>query len=387
MITCLQIHNDYLIPGGETKSVKLIADIMEKNGINVIRYYKNNNELENGGIVSKVKIGAKSLYNRETISEISKIISENNIDFALVHNTSPIISNSIYKVLYSNKIKVFKYLQNYNLLCLNGALDKNEECYKCKQCNLIGIKNKCYKSNYIYSLQKYISKKHFSKNYIDKIDKYIAISEFVKDKHVEYGIIKNKIDVIYHFCENIYENNNYDCNGTYYLYMGRLSTEKGIFTLIKAFEKLPEKKLKIMGTGEIEAEIIRYISENSLTNIELIGFKEGEEKNSIIRNARALIVPSEWDEPFGRIVIESFQYGVPVIASNRGGLPELLDEDRNGKIFISGNIDSLINSIKDMDLKTNEEYFEMKRQCLLDVKQKFSEEIYIKKILETVNAK
>lgn len=387
MITCLQIHNDYLIPGGETKSAKLISEVMERNGIRVIRYYKNNSGLQHSGIINKFKIGLNSIYNRETILEISKIISENNIDFALIHNTSPIISNSIYKVLIDNKIKVFKYLQNYNLLCLNGALDKKEKCVKCKSCNIIGVKNKCYKSSYLYSLQKYISKKSFYKNYIEKVEGYIAISEFVKYKHVEYGIPESKIHVIYHFCEKKIKINKDEHAEEYYLYMGRLSIEKGILTLIKAFEKLPDKNLKIMGIGEKEEMIAHYILKNNLNNIELIGFKDGEEKDRIISNSKATIVPSEWDEPFGRIVIESFQKGVPVIASNRGGLPELVDEDRNGKIFICGNIDSLVNSVKNMDFKTEEEYLEMKKQCLLDVDQKFSEDSYVKNIIKTVSIK
>lgn len=158
MITCLQVHNDYLIPGGETKSAKLIADILEKNGIKVIRFYKDNSTLKSAGIIKKGMAGIKSIYNNETVREIESILFKEHIDFALIHNTSPLISNSIYDVLIKHRIKIYKYMQNYNLVCLNGALDKNDECNICRNKPIHGVKLKCYKASGLYSFQKYISK-------------------------------------------------------------------------------------------------------------------------------------------------------------------------------------------------------------------------------------
>ena len=150
-LTCLQIHNDYQIPGGETKTAILIADLLERHGIRVIRYYKTNKEYAGRiNLINKIKYGVNSIYNKTTVNEINKIIRENNVDFALVHNVVSVISNSVYKVLVQKKIPIIKYLQNYNLICLNGALNHKNECKKCSYNNIIGIKHKCYKNSYEY---------------------------------------------------------------------------------------------------------------------------------------------------------------------------------------------------------------------------------------------
>lgn len=381
MVTCLQVHNDYLIPGGETKSVELIAKTLEDNGIRVVRYYKSNHDLKNG-IFSQVRAGICSFYNKNTIYEIEDILQKNKIDFALIHNISPIISNSIYTVLKKHGIKIIKYLQNYNLLCLNGALDQGKDCLQCKKNHLVGVKNKCYKSSKLFSFQKFICLRELERKYINNIDAFIAISQFVKEKHISYGILEDKIHVIYHFCEDIIP-----ISGTqksYFLFMGRLSKEKGIYTLIETFKNKPNRDLYIMGTGPLEEEISSLIMADNIKNIKMLGFKQGEEKNIIIKEAKALIVPSEWDEPFGRIVIEAYQFGTPVIVSNRGGLPELVTKE-SGCNFRTANSKDLSKKIEYICSLNDEEYLEMRKNAKNMVYKEFSKNAYIRKINELLD--
>ncbi|MEI3342339.1 MAG: glycosyltransferase family 4 protein [Coprobacter fastidiosus] len=376
MITCLQVHNDYLIPGGETKSVKLIANVLEKNGIKVIRYYRDNTALKDAGIAKKSLAGIKSVYNNDTVKEIENILSVEHVDFALVHNTSPMISNSIYAVLIKHRIKIYKYMQNYNLVCLNGALDKGSECDICRNAPMHGVKLKCYKGSAIYSLQKCIAKDLLWKKYINDISGFIAISEYVKNRHAQLGIPKEKITVLYHFCEDkprILARQN---NEKYVVYMGRLSQEKGIITLIKAMQENPQVILKIMGKGPIEEELKAFVLKNKMSNIQFLGYKTGEEKNNIIGNAMALIAPSEWEEPFGRIAIEAYQVGTPVIASAIGGLKELIKSGVTGFLFDAGDVPQLENHIKYMSMKSDSELNIMRENCVKLAEEKFTEEAY-----------
>lgn len=388
MITCLQVHNDYLIPGGETKSAKLIADLLEENGIKVIRYYKSNEKLKSAGKLEKITAGIKSLYNYDTAVEVSKIIEENHIDFALIHNVSPIISNSIYSVLIKNNIRIYKYLQNYNLLCLNGAMDQGEKCELCAKRSAIGVRSKCYKSSAVYSLQKLITKKILWKKYLDSFYGFIAISSFVKKKHVAFGIPEDKIHVLYHFCEEnaqIIRSGNDD---RYVVYLGRLSKEKGIMTLIHAMKNNPEIELKIMGNGPMEQELQQYVCENKMSNIQFLGFKSGEEKNQIIANAIALVAPSEWEEPFGRIAIEAYQVGTPVIASAIGGLNELVEDGVTGYKFEAGNVENLSKCISAIAMLSSHELDLMRSECVQLVNRKFSKKAYfddLAKIMEWEN--
>lgn len=384
MITCLQVHNDYLIPGGETKSAKLIADILEKNGIRVIRFYKDNSTLKSAGIIKKGMAGIKSIYNNETVREVESILFKEHIDFALIHNTSPLISNSIYDVLIKHRIKIYKYMQNYNLVCLNGALDKNDECNICRNKPIHGVKLKCYKASGLYSFQKYISKQILWKKYMSEISGFIAISEYVKNKHAQLGVPKDKIVVLYHFCEDkpqIISRNNGE---KYIVYMGRLSEEKGIVTLLKAMKDNPQIILKIMGKGPIEKELQDFVLNNNMSNVQFLGYKTGKEKNRIIGDAITLVAPSEWEEPFGRIAIEAYQVGTPVIASAIGGLKELVESGITGFLFEAENVTQLAQNINRVSMMSDDELYKMRGNCVKLAQEKFTEEAYFRNFCSAI---
>ena len=255
-LVCLQIHNDYQIPGGETKTAVGIANLLEKNNITVIRYYKDNKSFAQKGKINRIIVGIKSIYNKDTVEDIEKIIDKYHIDFALIHNVLPIISNSVYKVLYKYNIPVIKYIQNYNLVCLNGALDHGDKCEKCKKHSCrTGIKCKCYKNSFMYTLIRYMCKRQFDRNYLNQISAFMPNSNFVKNRHAEYGMKTDKMHVMYNYIEcdtnEISERN----HNSYYLYFGRISKEKGIFTIVEAFKKLDNLQLVFMGMGEDESKL------------------------------------------------------------------------------------------------------------------------------------
>ena len=389
--TCLQIHNDYLIPGGETKSVHLIGKVLEENGYHVIRYYKNNKNIP-VQTIQKILTGFKSLYNTNTIKELEEIISHNDISFAIIHNISPLISNSVYDVLHKHHIPIIKYIQNYNLLCLNGALDHGKHCKRCKINLFEGVKCKCYKNSLLYSIQKYIQKKIFDKKYKDNINAYIAISNFVKQKHIEYGIPSKLIHTIYHFIDNPYniedkfDYNKFNIRQRYVLYMGRLSQEKGILTLLQTFKSLPDFNLKIMGTGDLKNKLQEYVNKEKLNNISFLGFCSGETKSNLISQAYALIVPSEWDEPFGRIVIEAYQYGTPVIVTDRGGLPELVNDGITGYIYKCKDCNDLRNKILTLMNLDLQSYHKLRQECIKMTENNFTSTFYIRNINRVINS-
>lgn len=382
---CLQIHNDYIIPGGETTSTKLIANLLEENNIEVIRFYKDNKSLQNNNKMKMFLSGVKSIYNLDVTKEIQQIINENKIDFALIHNTSPIISNSIYNVLCKNKIPIIKYVQNYNLLCLNGAKDKSINI--CSDCvnkdNFVGVKNKCYKNSIAFTAIKYLNKKIFDKFYKNKINKYIAISNFIKKNHINSGFDKEQIEIMYHFVNKIEPNiENYK---NYYLYYGRLSEEKGLKTLVNVFKNNSNINLYIMGNGPLEEEIKNVIKKNDIKNIKMLGYMTGSEKENYIKNAYCTIIPSEWDEPFGRVVIESYSYGTPVIGSDRGGITELIVDNKTGFIFKNKSEESLFEKIEILQNIERMKYIEVRKECVKACLEQFSKESYIDKFTKIVS--
>ena len=382
-LTCLQVHNDYLIPGGETKTAQRIADLLESYGIKVIRYYKSNESLQSTGVIAKVKNGLKSLFNHTTIKEVNKIIEKEKIDFALIHNVMPIISNSVYQVLLDNGIPIIKYIQNYNLICLNGALDHGKECEKCKKTCWNGVKNGCYKNSKLYSLVKFLVKKQLDDKYLRHIAAFMPNSEFVKNKHHEFGVNVDRMYVMYNFIDLEEIDSDEDNYSSYYLYFGRISQEKGVFTTVDAFKDLPDLKLIIMGNGECEEQLKKYIE--GVPNIDYIGGKYGTELTNVIKKAKCVIVPSEWDEPLPRTILEAYACGVPVIGAERGGIPEMIEENITGYTFKAGNKYALMETVRKLNNLSNAKYKNMQCNCVNNTIKFYLKKSYILRFMSCLS--
>ena len=382
-LVCLQIHNDYQIPGGETKTAQLIGDLLEKNGVRVIRYYRSNTEYAEAGIVTKITSGFRSLYNPSTVTDINHILDHNKVDFALVHNVVSVISNSAYKTLIKRNVPIIKYLQNYNLVCLNGALDCGVKCNKCQSNGMVGVKNGCYKGSRIYSFIKLLIKMDMDKNVVPHIKAFMPNSAFVMNEHIRRGIPKDRMYVMYNYV-NIPRVNKSDEENRYYLYFGRLSNEKGVMTLLKAFSENRKIPLTIMGEGPLEESIIQLINNNELDNVSFIGSKKGEELLKVVAGAKAVVVPSEWNEPLPRTILEAYSQGIPVIGSNLGGIPEMIDQGETGYIFDAGDADSLYDAVSKIESLDQSTYELMRKKCLKRLKDKYTEQAYFQRFIKCV---
>ncbi|WP_407306891.1 glycosyltransferase [Desulfosporosinus sp. SB140] len=170
----------------------------------------------------------------------------------------------------------------------------------------------------------------------------------------------------------------------YFLFFGRLSFEKGILTLIKAFSKMPGSAvLKIAGNGPQFGEIEDYLKQNNLENrIQLLGFKEREQMDHLIRKAKCVVVPSEWYENGPYTVMETLAKGVPVIASSNGGLPEMIIDGYNGYLFKAGNGEELLRKMKMVSQVDKKTYEKLCLNALNFAKEEFQGEKYIKDIIK-----
>jgi glycosyltransferase involved in cell wall biosynthesis len=168
----------------------------------------------------------------------------------------------------------------------------------------------------------------------------------------------------------------------YFLYLGRLSYEKGLVTLIKAFTKLKDLRLKIVGTGPLEDFLKSLVKETGSNNIEFAGFKSGNELKTIVSEASFNIVPSEWWENNPMSMIESYSAGIPVIGANVGGIPEIIDEDKTGFLFEMKNADRLAEAVVKADILSEEEYITMSNNVVKFAIAKFSKEQYVNVLVD-----
>lgn len=220
------------------------------------------------------------------------------------------------------------------------------------------------------------------------IDGFIYVSQFAKSKLEQYmPAVKEKPNVvIYNLTDHFKSIDDISYKkDKYFLYFGRLSYEKGITTLIKAFKETPNCKLRIAGTGPLEDELKSFVLQNKIKNIQFLGYQNGKTLQSLIEGAYFIIVPSEWYENNPMTIIEGYAASVPVIGSNIGGIPEIIDNGKTGYLFESGNIDKLVTLIKHATSLSEDTYIELSRNALAFAKQHFNKNKYYLKLMDFFN--
>lgn len=336
----LVVHNYYAIRGGEDAVFEQETKALKEMGVNISTYTRNNSETNTKSIVKKIKIILEILFPIRQSREINKLIKQNKIQLIHIHNVFPLITPVIYKIAYKNNIPVVQTLHNYRFICPNGLMfRKNEICTECIDKSLLSaVKNRCYKDSLLFSLLYVLLLKKYKK-YIQQTTSIIGLQKFTLAKMSNF--FKNSLHYIK---PNGIEPHNIKRSesGKYFLFIGRLSNEKGILELVDFFNHNLNFKLKIIGTGQLENELRKRIISN---NIELLGFKTGTEKNELICNASAIIIPSIWYENYPVVVVEAFSYGIPVIANKLGGLSAIVKDRYSGILIDKGDETALLEAL------------------------------------------
>lgn len=359
----LQINKFNKIKGGADKYYLELTELLKKNNHQVVNF---SSAALRPNDFSHVKFSPTSalkfIYNFKAKKKLTKLIKQEKPDIAHLHNIHHYLTPSILLVLKKHKIPIVQTIHDWQVVCPNYRLQNGQGqiCEKCKpkkywHC----IINKCVKNSYLASILNFFEMAFWNiiKNYDSYIDIYIAPSRFAKNKLINWGLAEQKIKVLKHFLvsspkegEQALAHLQVGDRGSrpgenYFLYAGRLVKEKGILTLLKTFAKLKNQKLYLAGCGMAVPEIKNIISQKKLTNIKLTGHKQPCQLKKLITNAKACIIPSNWYETFGYAVAESQILGAPVIVSNIGALPELIQHKKTGLLFKPADVTNLITQI------------------------------------------
>lgn len=372
----LIVNYRYIISGGPEKYMFNITRLLEEHGHEVIPFSIHSNKnvetpyakyfVEPIGSrdavyfdevkktpKSIIQLFSRSVYSPEVKKAIQKEINDVKPDLVYIIHFVNKLSPSVITGAKAMGIPVVLRLSDYFLLC--PRFDFMYQKKVCEDCLSKGygtcIKRRCVKGSLSASLIRVFSMKfHNLIKVYDKVDAFITPSEFLKKKLVNNHFQEDKIHCIPTFTtsKSIVGEQKV---GSYGLYFGRITEEKGVETVIKAYEKMPDKSLKIMGDDNTEEGIRlkKYVEEHKLGNIEFLGFKSGAELEQIIKDARFTLIPSIWYDNLPNTALESFQYSKPVIASNIGSLPELVQDGVNGYLFEAGNAEDLQKKIEMLD--------------------------------------
>lgn len=294
-----------------------------------------------------------AFYNKEAEKNIQKLIKNEKPDVLYALQVINTLSPSIFKAAKKEGLTVVHRISDFNMICPKSDFLRDENvCELCLKGDLRqSIYYRCYHGSKVASIIRCRSMMyHRKKRLYDYVDYFVTPTNFTRNKMIEAGFDPNKIVTIPTFIDSKKIEPNYN-HYEYLLFLGRLVPEKGAKYAIEAMKNLgdyPNLKLKI--TGELtdkDIELKRFISENHLENrIEFTGFLRGERLMDLISNSMAILCPAIWYDNMPNTVIEAYAYGKPVIASNFGCFPELVEDSVTGYLFEPKNVKDLADKIR-----------------------------------------
>ncbi len=394
----LLINNFHYRKGGSEAVYFNMAEMLVRHGHEVIFFScidpKNEPSQQSGYFVAgnaslpKICGAIRYFYNREAKRNLERLIIKERPDIAHVHLFWGGISPSIFGVLQKHRIPLVHTAHDYRMVCPAYTFRTHsgkvcEECrgryfYKC-------MLRRCSKGNIIQSgimaAEMYIRNSFF--NPIRNIDGFVFVSNFSESKHKYHmpEFADTKSIVAYNTIPPLDQKFISSKHGEYFLFLGRLSNEKGINTLVESFLSQKNINLKIVGTGPEEDRLKVRVMDAGANNIEFAGYRNGDALKAIIRDSAFIIVPSECYENNPMTIVEAYSAGIPVIGARIGGIPEIVDDGRTGFLFTSGDSAALSKCIQKAAALTDEEYAEMSRNALEFAANNFSEDKNYEKLI------
>jgi glycosyltransferase involved in cell wall biosynthesis len=347
----LFVHNFYQQFGGEDGAYladkRLVAEYAAGK-VDVVTYERHNDEIKDWTLAKRLRFAADTISSQQTRLDIARIVQAEKPDLAYVHNLYPLISPSLYYALREHRVPIVQMAHTFRWLCPNAWFyTQGQVCERCKLGNTLhAVRHRCYKDSYVLSAIYAASVASARRaGVLEMADAFVVPSAFMIQKFVDAGVAPERIHVKPHYIDAPTPDVS-STPGSYVLYMGRLSAEKGLRTLLRAFHQLPDIPLRIAGQGPLEQELRKYVEQHGLKQISFEGFVTGERKERLLREARLVVAPSECYETFGLIVLEAYAQAKPVVASRIGSFPNLIEESRTGLLATAGDPGSLAVAVR-----------------------------------------
>lgn len=366
----LLINNFFYMRGGDCKYTFDLADLLERKGHEVAffsmqhsrnfpspyeKYFISNVDYSSlnkrRGIDSIRTVLSTSFWNRESQHKLAELLKVFKPDVAHIQNILHHITPSILPVLAKNKIPIIAHLHDYNLICPDIYLVRDGK-----------ICEKCFNGNYFYGFLHACKKKSMPASFLaasqryfhDLLNVYNSVSHFICPTQFTQKIFRRAnfryMDKLIYLPHIVQTNNSYlsisDSEKKTIVYAGRLIRQKGVWTLIRAAQLIPDIPIRIYGDGELLHELVDFCEENKIENVKFMGWVTQEVMQGVFLKAAALVFPSEWYEITGLSILEAAAAGTPAIVSDNSAMAEVVINDKTGKVFKMGDPVSLANCIR-----------------------------------------
>ena len=342
--------------------------------------FVSNDDISN---MSRARLAADTLWSSSSKRSLKERLKSERPDVVHFHNILPLISPAAYYAAQSEGVPVVQTLHNYRLLCPNALFFRDggacEDCLG-KPVPWPGVVHACYRESRAASgvVAGMLTVHRFLKTWTEKVDVYIALTEFARRKFIEGGIPAEKVAVKPNFVNP--DPGPGEGKGGYALYVGRLSEEKGVGTMLRAWELLGDRiPLKVVGAGPLAERVSGAVEK--LSGVEWMGQIPGEQVTELMKDAAFLVFPSTWYEVFPLVIVEAFATGLPVLASDIGNMSSLIDHGHTGLHFRPGDGEDLAVQVGWV-LSHPDELSRMRREARAEFEAKYTAEHNYERLME-----
>lgn len=334
----LVVHNAYQQKGGEDTVMEAEVALLCSRGHEVELFSRHNDAI---ATMSKLATAANTVWSSRVATEFENTLRRFRPDVVHVHNTFPLISPAIYWVATRLRVPVLQTLHNFRLMCPQAMfLREGKVCEDCLgKLPWRGAARGCYRGSKLQStvLAGMVTVHRAMGTWQDKVTRYIALNEFCRGKFIEGGLPAERIAIKPNFVD-FEPPAPTERQG--FLFVGRLSSEKGVDVLVSAQRQVEGSRLRFAGTGP-EAPML-----DKVPGLSAMGPLQMEQVRQEMSAAIALVLPSIWYENFPRTLVEALGCGLPVIASRIGALAELIKDGETGLLFEPGNAEDLAHKMR-----------------------------------------
>ena len=323
--------------------------MLEDAGHEVVWYRRSNWETNSYRGLRQIDLAKRTLWSSDTRQEFMQLLRVRKPDLVHVHNTFVMISPSIYSACQEVKVPVVQTLHNYRLLCPAATFFRSGKvCEECVNHSLLrSVEHGCYHGSRVTTavLASMLALHRLRGTYSREVACFIALTEFSRGKFAEGGLPAEKIFVKPNFVHP--DPNARNGAGEYALFVGRLSPEKRVSTVLAAWKHLRIPiPIHVLGGGPDRPALEAQAANEKLTNVIFQGQVPRDQTLAMINNARFLVFSSEWYENFPVTIAESFACRTPVIASQMGAMKEIISDGRTGLFFSPGDPQDLARKVE-----------------------------------------
>jgi glycosyltransferase involved in cell wall biosynthesis len=337
MTKVLVVHNRYRsrFVSGENRMVEQEVELLRRAGDTVVPYVRESDEIADFGSGARAWLPARVVWSPQDRRALTRLVARERPDIAHVHNTFPLISPSAIHALASLGIPTVMTLHNFRLFCANGLLFRDgRPCEECLGSSpLPGVVHGCYRGSRAATAPIALSTTaHRWLGTWNRVASFVTLSSFAREKVIAGGLPPARVVVKPNFVQP--PSRVRKGPGAQYVFLGRLTPEKGADVLVSAWSA-DLGRLLVAGDGPERRGLEQQARAHGGT-VRFLGSLSPQECGELLRSARALVVPSRAYEGFPVAVVEAYAHGVPVIAPAHGAFPEVVEDGVTGLLFRAG---------------------------------------------------